>query len=121
MRSVLWADAHTERAALVDDLTGQTHLDWTTPSLCDGWDVGDIVAHLAATATLSRWNLAQEFLRAGFSADRIAERQINAARKRSPAARPIRGARRPGHWCAQRAHRQLAPYSVVEVRCIDHR
>jgi hypothetical protein len=42
-------------------------------------------ASMAATATLSRWNFAQEFLRAGFSADRIAERQINAARKRSPA------------------------------------
>jgi uncharacterized protein (TIGR03083 family) len=85
MRSELWADVHAERAALVDDLTGQPHVDWTTPSLCDGWDVRDVVAHLAATATMSRWTFAKAFLRAGFSPDRIVERQINAARKRHAA------------------------------------
>jgi uncharacterized protein (TIGR03083 family) len=77
----MWADVHAERAALVDDLTGQPHVDWTTPSPCDGWDVRDVVAHPAATATMSRWTFAKEFLRAGFSPERIVERQINAARR----------------------------------------
>jgi uncharacterized protein (TIGR03083 family) len=85
MQSELWANVHAERADLVDDLTGQPHLDWTTPSLCAGWDIHDVVAHLAATATLSRSKFVKEFLRGGFSSDRIVDRQINAARKRSAA------------------------------------
>lgn len=88
MRSELWANVHAERAGLVDDLSGDPHLDWTTPSLCAGWDIRDVVAHLAATATLSRWRFFGEFLRAGFSPDRIVDRQIDLARSR-PAAESL--------------------------------
>jgi uncharacterized protein (TIGR03083 family) len=78
VRSELWAVVHAERAALVDDLTGLTVPDWATPSLCTGWDVGDVVAHLAATATLSPWRFTKEYLLAGFSPDRIVDKQIRA-------------------------------------------
>ncbi|KAA0115021.1 maleylpyruvate isomerase family mycothiol-dependent enzyme [Mycolicibacterium sp. P9-22] len=85
MRSELWANVHAERAALVKDLTGYGHLDWDTPSLCAGWDVRDVVVHLAATATLSLAKFARELVVAGFRPNRIAEKQIHAGRRSSPA------------------------------------
>jgi hypothetical protein len=54
---------------------------WETTSLCVGWAVRDVVAHLAATATLSRVGFAREFVRARFSLDRIVDRQVALARK----------------------------------------
>ena len=83
MRSKLWANVHAERAALVKDLTDYEHLDWATPSLCTGWDVRDVVAHLAATATLSLTKFARELVVAGFRPNRIAEKQIHEGRERS--------------------------------------
>jgi uncharacterized protein (TIGR03083 family) len=83
MRSELWAGVHAERAALVQDLTDYEHLDWATPSLCSGWDVRDVVAHLAATATLSLTKFAGELVVAGFRPNRITEKQIHAGRQRS--------------------------------------
>jgi uncharacterized protein (TIGR03083 family) len=83
MRSELWANVHAERAALVQDLTGQEQLDWATPSLCAGWDVRDVVVHLAATATLSLSKFAAELVTTGFRPNRIADKQIHAGRQRS--------------------------------------
>lgn len=85
MRSDLWAVVHAERADLVDDLIGLPATGWATPSLCAGWDVGDVVAHLAATATLSFPRFAVELVLAGFSPDRIVDGQIRAGRTRPPA------------------------------------
>ena len=62
LRSDLWHTVHAERAALVDDLAGLRSEQWATPSLCDEWDVLDVVAHLAATATLSPVRFVKEFL-----------------------------------------------------------
>src|ERR1700722_8813676 len=70
VRSDLWRVIHKERAALVDDLAGLTPEQWATPLLCGGWNVHDVVAHLAATATLSLPRFAKEFLLAGFSSGR---------------------------------------------------
>lgn len=52
MSSSVWPVVHAERRALVDDLAGLESAEWETPSLCDGWAVRDVVAHLAATAAL---------------------------------------------------------------------
>jgi uncharacterized protein (TIGR03083 family) len=84
VRSDLWRVIHAERAALVDDLAGLDPAQWATPSLCDGWDVHDVVAHLAATATLSLLGFAKEFLLAGFSSGRIVDKQVAAGRRRKP-------------------------------------
>lgn len=84
MRSDLWRVVHAERAALVDDLAGLTPEQWVTPSLCRGWDVRDVVSHLAATATLSLPRFAREFLISGFSADRIVDKQVAAGRRQDP-------------------------------------
>ncbi len=45
---------HTERAALIDDLAGLTEDQWASPSLCAGWTVHDVAAHLVGNAKTTR-------------------------------------------------------------------
>jgi uncharacterized protein (TIGR03083 family) len=53
----LWPLIHAERAALAVDLADLTDQQWTTPSLCTGFSVREVLAHLTASARLSptRW------------------------------------------------------------------
>lgn len=81
MRSEVWANVHTERAALVRDLADHELVDWTTPSLCAGWDIRDVVVHLAATATLSLSKFTTELIAAGFRPQRITDEQITSGRQ----------------------------------------
>lgn len=84
--STVWAAVHTERRALVEDLTDLTERQWETPSLCQDWAVRDVVAHLAATATLTRGGFARELAAARLSTQRIVDRQISRTRARDAAA-----------------------------------
>jgi uncharacterized protein (TIGR03083 family) len=86
MSSSIWPVVHAERRALVEDLVGLSAAEWETPSLCVGWAVRDVVAHLAATARLSRTGFAREFVRARLSVERIVERQLTQARERDASA-----------------------------------
>ena len=45
-----WPMIHAERAALVADLEGLPDDLWTTPSLCVGWTVQEVLGHMTATA-----------------------------------------------------------------------
>ncbi len=53
----IWPTVHAERAALAADLAGLTDAQWDAPSLCTGWSVRDVLAHLSAAASLgpARW------------------------------------------------------------------
>ena len=53
----VWPLIHAERAALAADLAGLTDDQWTTPSLCAGLTVREVLAHLTAGASLNpvRW------------------------------------------------------------------
>lgn len=53
----IWPLVHAERAALAADLTNLTDEQWTTPSLCTGLSVREVLAHLTAGASLNpvRW------------------------------------------------------------------
>ena len=48
-----------ERRALIDTLERLSETDWATASLCDGWTVRHVVAHLASLLDLpmARWGL----------------------------------------------------------------
>jgi uncharacterized protein (TIGR03083 family) len=46
----LWADFDAGRAALADLLDTLTEEQWDTPSLCDGWRVREVAAHVAMSA-----------------------------------------------------------------------
>lgn len=42
----IWAVIDAQRADLADVLAALTPQQWTTPSLCEGWQVRDVAAHL---------------------------------------------------------------------------
>jgi uncharacterized protein (TIGR03083 family) len=41
----VWTTIDAERAGLADLFEDLTPAEWATPSLCDGWRVGDLGAH----------------------------------------------------------------------------
>ena len=74
--SDIWATIAAERGTLANDLAGLTPSQWDTPSLCSGWTVRDIVAHLSATASLNPGTFFLAMLKSGFNFDRFANSQI---------------------------------------------
>ncbi|MHA3021553.1 maleylpyruvate isomerase family mycothiol-dependent enzyme [Mycobacterium sp. BMJ-28] len=81
----IWAVVHRERQALADDLGRLDDAAWEVASLCDGWAVRDVVAHLSATAVLTKRRFVPELIRAGMRPGRIVQRQVAAGRKQDPA------------------------------------
>lgn len=55
----------TERLALVDRLASAADDDWARPSLCDGWSVHDVVAHLTTLFLVSKPSLLWNVVTAG--------------------------------------------------------
>ena len=49
----LWAAVRPEREALAADLETIDEAVWTTPSLCLGWTVRDVLAHMTALARMT--------------------------------------------------------------------
>jgi uncharacterized protein (TIGR03083 family) len=84
--SDIWTTIAAERGALADDLANLTPAQWDTPSLCGGWTVRDIVAHLSATASLNPGTFFLNMAKAGFNFDRFANAQIDKHRGPDPAA-----------------------------------
>ena len=82
----MWATVAAERGALASDLADRTPTQWDTPSLCSGWTVRDIVAHLSATASLNPGTFFFNMGKAGFNFDRFANAQIEKHRGPDPAA-----------------------------------
>ncbi|WP_374457064.1 maleylpyruvate isomerase family mycothiol-dependent enzyme [Nocardioides sp.] len=66
----VWDLVHAERDALVDDLAGLADEQWETPSLCAGWTVHDVAAHLVDNARTTRWGIVVAMTRARFDFDR---------------------------------------------------
>lgn len=65
----VWGFVHTERARLVDDLAALPTDAWATPSLCPGWDIHDVVAHLVDSAKTTRRGFARRMVLARFDFD----------------------------------------------------
>lgn len=82
--SDIWSTVHAERRSLADDLAGLTPDQWTTPSLCAGWDVHDVLAHINGTAKMSRLGFVRLFVRAGLNFERFTANQLNAERASDP-------------------------------------
>jgi uncharacterized protein (TIGR03083 family) len=45
----IWRYVDAERAALADLLSGLTEAQWSTPSVCPGWTVRDVAAHVISS------------------------------------------------------------------------
>jgi uncharacterized protein (TIGR03083 family) len=81
----LWALAHAERAALVEDLAGLGTAQWRHGTLCGDWDVEQVVAHLTAAASLNQWRWLRSMLGARFRPDVHNERRLAEHRGSTPA------------------------------------
>ena len=64
----------TERLALIAQLEALTTEHWETPSLCDGWRVIDVAAHLAWAPVLGAVAGGVAMARSGFSVNRMIAR-----------------------------------------------
>lgn len=75
---------HAERAALIADLECLDDDAWDAASLCDGWSVHDVVAHLVDVALTTRVGFMVDMARARFDFDRQNARGVARARGASP-------------------------------------
>jgi uncharacterized protein (TIGR03083 family) len=61
-----WTLIHAERHALADDLSSLTPEQWSQPSLCTGWSVRDVLAHMTATARMTPGKFFPGLIGSGF-------------------------------------------------------
>jgi uncharacterized protein (TIGR03083 family) len=71
-----WTTIHAERAALAADLGGVTSEQWNTPSLCEGWTVHQVLAHMLATAEMNPVTFFGKFAGSGFNFAKMADKDI---------------------------------------------
>lgn len=64
-----------ERSELVGVLAGLGEADWDRPTLCDGWRVRELVAHITMPFRVSGPRFVAGMLRAGGNFNRYADRQ----------------------------------------------
>ncbi len=83
MRDV-WPIVHAERATLIHDLEGLDDKQWEQPSLCEGWTVHDVVAHLVDTARTTRLGFVVGLARARFDFHRQNALGVERERGASP-------------------------------------
>ena len=81
----MWETIASERAALADDLADLTSDQWATPSLCSGWTVQEVLAHMTSTAHTSPPTFLLGLAGAGFNFERFARNGIERWRGDSPA------------------------------------
>jgi uncharacterized protein (TIGR03083 family) len=84
-RTTAWDRAHVERAALADDLAQLTDEQWASPSLCVGWSVEDVVAHMTASASIGPAHWFASVLGARFDFDLHNQRRLVEHRGVTPA------------------------------------
>ena len=66
----IWRVAHEERRRLAADLSALSDEQWTLPSLCPGWDLHDVVAHLVDSARTGRLSFVRDLVVARMDFDR---------------------------------------------------
>lgn len=60
----VWSLVHAERRRLVHDLAPLRTEEWDTPSLCAGWSIHDVLAHLVDSASNGRLAFVGSMVRA---------------------------------------------------------
>ena len=76
--------ARSEREDLRDLLSGLSPEQWRAASLCAGWSVKDVVAHMLSYEELGVRQLAERFLRGRLSVDRINDIGLREYATRTP-------------------------------------
>jgi len=81
-----WPVIHAERGALADDLSGLSDAQWQTPSQCSGWNVHDLLAHMLATARMTKAGFFGRFVSSGFNFAKMADKEVQEYGAGGPAA-----------------------------------
>lgn len=81
----MWATIASERGALAEDLADLSDDEWATPSLCAGWTVQDVLAHMTSTAHISPPAFLLGLAASGFSFERFSRKGIERWRGDRPA------------------------------------
>lgn len=71
-----WPIISAERQALLSDLKSFTEEQWSSPSMCSGWSVRQVVGHMIATARMTPPQFFIGLLKAGFSFEKLAAAKI---------------------------------------------
>lgn len=80
-----WPFIRAERAALIGDLQELSEAAWSTPSLCAGWTVRQVLAHMTAVAKLTPGGFVGKFAAAGFRFNAMNEIGVKAELGSTPA------------------------------------
>ncbi|HET7014090.1 MAG TPA: maleylpyruvate isomerase family mycothiol-dependent enzyme [Streptosporangiaceae bacterium] len=79
-----WKMIHSGRAAMADTIEGLSADQWSTSSLCDGWSVGQLAAHVLAGAEQTGGHFALGMLTTGFRFNALMERDLHDRAELSP-------------------------------------
>jgi uncharacterized protein (TIGR03083 family) len=83
--TAMWQTIDSERAATADLLAGLTDVEWTYPSLCEGWTVRVVAAHLSLGPRVGIGRVVGAVIRARGSFNRMVD-QTSRAEARRPTA-----------------------------------
>ena len=72
----IWSTIHAERKALAADLETVKDAEWQTPSLCEGWSVRDVLAHMTGTAQMTMTKFFPKLITSGFSLPKLQQKDI---------------------------------------------
>jgi uncharacterized protein (TIGR03083 family) len=84
VKDAVWSMVHAERAAMIEDLAHLDDKQWREPSLCEGWTVHDVAAHMVNTARTTRLSFVAGLVWARFDFDRQNARGVERERGASP-------------------------------------
>lgn len=65
-----------DREVLADYLADLTPDEWASPSLCEGWSVAEVTAHLLVVPTVSKGKVILGFAGSGFNLDRFSSKMV---------------------------------------------
>jgi uncharacterized protein (TIGR03083 family) len=85
MKDELLTWTHQARQGLAEDLGDLTAKDWRSPSLCPGWDVEHVVAHLTAAASTTQLAWLRSIILSRFRAAVHNERRLREHLGKDPA------------------------------------
>lgn len=78
----MWQTIDSERAATADLLAGLTDVEWTYPSLCTGWTVREVAAHLSLAHRTGVGVVLREIVKARGSFNRMIDQTARTEARR---------------------------------------
>ncbi|KJK36088.1 hypothetical protein UK23_42455 [Lentzea aerocolonigenes] len=80
--TTIWQTIDAERTATADLLANLTDVEWTYPSLCEGWTVREVAAHLSLAHRMGVRDAIREYVKARGSFNRMVDQTARAEARR---------------------------------------